>query len=241
MTAFSDVSFCTVRYIIGGRQGFFCNMVHKKQSIRPRGRPRAYDADTALAQAMGAFWQLGYSATSLDQLSDATDMNRPSLYAAFGDKRALYLQTLDRYTERSKVQIAQALDPELPLAEGLQRFYEAALAAYLPAGDPARGCYLIGTAVTEAVADEEVRTRLASALRDFERMLEARIRQASETGEIDAKADPHALATIAAAVLYMLAIRSRAGESRTVLRGIAATAIELICGSGPARKRRRAQ
>ena len=95
--------------------------------------------------------------------------------------------------------------------------------------------------MTEAVADEEVRTRLAGALREFEMLLEARIRKAGEEGEIDAKADPHALATIASAVLYMLAIRSRAGESRTVLRGIAATAIELICGRAPARKRKRAQ
>ena len=190
---------------------------------------------------MGAFWQFGYSATSLDQLSDATDMNRPSLYAAFGDKRALYLRTLDSYTERAKQTIAKALDPQLSLAEGLQRFYDAALAAYLPAGDPARGCYLIGTAVTEALGDEEVRTRLGSALREFEQMLEGRIRQAREAGEIDATVDSQALATIASAVLHTLAIRSRAGESRTVLRSIAATAIGLICAREPARKRRRAQ
>ena len=219
-------------------------MVHKKlthSAARPRGRPRAYDADAALAQAMGAFWQFGYSATSLDQLSDATDMNRPSMYAAFGDKRALYLKTLESYTERSKETIAKALDPQLSLAEGLQRFYDYALASYLPSGDPARGCYLIGTAVTEALADEEVRTRLAHALREFERMVAARIQQAHDDGEIDAAADPQALAMIALAVLYAMAIRSRAGESRAVLRSVAATAIDLICGRAPARKRRRAQ
>lgn len=220
-------------------------MVHKKLSShsapRQRGRPRAYDADTAIAQAMSAFWRLGYSATSLDQLSDATDMNRPSMYAAFGDKRALYLKTLETYTERSKEGIAKMLDPQLSLAEGLQRFYDHALAAYLPSGNPARGCYLIGTAVTEALGDEEVRTRLASALREFERMVEVRIRQARDDGEIDAAADPQALAMIALAVLYTMAIRSRAGESRAVLRSVAATAIDLICGRAPARKRRRAQ
>jgi AcrR family transcriptional regulator len=220
-------------------------MVHKKIAARaaprPRGRPRAYDADAALAQAMTAFWRLGYSATSLDQLSDATDMNRPSLYAAFGDKRALYLQTLDSYTERSKAGIAAALDPGLSLAEGLQRFYDSALAAYLPSGDPARGCYLIGTAVTEALGDEEIRKRLATALREFERMLAARIRKARDDGEIDAASDPQALATIASAVLYTMAIRSRAGESRTVLRTVAATAIDLICGRAAARTRRRGQ
>lgn len=219
-------------------------MVHKKTVHcvpRQRGRPRAYDAETALAQAMSAFWQFGYSATSLDQLSDATDMNRPSLYAAFGDKRALYLQTLDSYTERSKQGIARALDPQLSLAEGLQRFYDSALASYLPSGDPARGCYLIGTAVTEALGDEEVRTRLGNALRDFERMVAARIQQARDDGEIDAAADPQALAMITLAVLYSMAIRARAGESRAMLKSVAATAIDLICGRAPARRRRRAQ
>lgn len=190
---------------------------------------------------MAAFWEFGYSATSLDQLSDATDMNRPSLYAAFGDKRALYLQTLDRYTERSKETIINALDPKLSLEEGLQRFYDAALASYLPSGDPARGCYLIGTAVTEALGDEEVRTKLSTALREFEELVEARIRQARDEGEIDATADPQALATIASGLLYVLAIRSRAGESRAALRAVVATAIDLICGRAPARKRRRAQ
>ncbi|HEY7639160.1 MAG TPA: TetR family transcriptional regulator [Steroidobacteraceae bacterium] len=220
-------------------------MVHKKTADRaaprPRGRPRAYDADAALAQAMAAFWRLGYTGTSLDQLSDATDMNRPSLYAAFGDKRALYLQTLESYTERSKQGIAQALDPQLSLAEGLQRFYDSAIASYLPSGDPARGCYLIGTAVTEALADAEIRTRLATALREFERLIEARIRKARDEGEIDAASDPQALALIAAALLYTMAIRSRAGESRAVLRSVATTAIDLICGRAPARKRRRGQ
>jgi len=218
-------------------------MVHKKSAHsapRQRGRPRAYDADTALAQAMGAFWQFGYSATSLEQLSDATDMNRPSLYAAFGDKRALYLQTLDSYTERSKKGIAAAFD-QLSLADGLQRFYDYALASYQPSGDPARGCYLIGTAVTEALGDEEVRKRLASALREFEAMVAARIQRARDDGEIDATADPQALAMITLAVLYTMAIRARAGESRAVLKSVAATAIDLISGRAPARKRRRAQ
>jgi TetR/AcrR family transcriptional regulator, copper-responsive repressor len=224
---------------------FFCNMVHKKiadrAAPRPRGRPRAYDAEAALGQAMLAFWRLGYSATSLEQLSDATDMNRPSLYAAFGDKRALYLQTLDSYTQRSKESIVEALDPQLSLAEGLERFYDTALAGYLPSGYPARGCYLIGTAVTEALGDEEIRTRLATALRAFERLLEARIRKARDDGEIDAASDPQALALIAYAVLYTMAIRSRAGESRAVLRTLATTAIDLICGRAPARKQRRAR
>ena len=78
-------------------------------------------------------------------------------------------------------------------------------------------------------------------VRAFERLLEARIRKARDDGEIDAASDPQALALIAYSVLYTMAIRSRACESRAVLRNLATTAIDLICGRAPARKQRRAR
>ena len=62
----------------------------KKEEKRPRGRPRAYDPERAMDRATGAFWRAGYSATSLEDLTAATGMNKPSLYAAFGDKRAFH-------------------------------------------------------------------------------------------------------------------------------------------------------
>src|SRR6188474_3467159 len=129
-------------------------MVQKSVSSKKRGRPPAYDAKTALTRAMEAFWDAGYAATSLDDLSEATGMNRPSLYGAFGDKRALYLETLERYTENGRRAMEQALDPERPIAEALANLYAAALALYFSGGAP-RGCFLIGTAVTEAVKNPE--------------------------------------------------------------------------------------
>jgi len=219
-------------------------MVHKKIS-RARGRPRAYDPEAALAGARDAFWRQGYAGTSLEVLSDATDMNRPSMYAAFGDKRALYLQTLERYTAEANAGVAKVLDPARPLPEALLRFYEHALSLYFPAGGVARGCYLIGTATTEAVADAEVGTKLLEALHGFERAIETRLRHAKEIGELDPAAQPAALAMIASAVLHSIAIRSRAGESRASLKSMAETAVKLICGNfrpavsaRPARKRR---
>ena len=216
----------------------------QKETKRPRGRPRAYDPDTALAQARDAFWQAGYSATSLESLGDATGMNRPSLYGAFGDKRALYLATLERYRQQSVAGIEQALDYELSIAQGLRRFYEGALSIYLPEHGPPRGCFLIGTATTEAVEDPQIRAKLGAALREFETLLEARLRHARKQGELDAKADTAALASIASAVLHTLAIRSRAGDSRATLRRIVDAAIGLICGARstgnrPRRKARR--
>src|ERR1700688_3346919 len=69
---------------------------------RRRGRPRQYDPERALAKAAEAFWKDGYAATSLDDLAAATAITRRSLYAAFGDKRDLYLKTLERYQQRSR-------------------------------------------------------------------------------------------------------------------------------------------
>src|SRR5882724_10797919 len=68
-----------------------------KAEPKRRGRPRAYDPATAIARAAETFWKAGYAGTSLDDLSAATGMNRPSLYAAFGDKRDLYLKALEIY------------------------------------------------------------------------------------------------------------------------------------------------
>src|ERR1700723_2997136 len=95
-----------------------------------RGRPRGYDPDAALTQAMAAFWDAGYAATTLDAISAGTGMNRPSLYAAFGDKRALYGKALDRYQAHARTALAEGLSPDLPLREALRRVYEHALSLY---------------------------------------------------------------------------------------------------------------
>ena len=98
-----------------------------------RGRPRGYDPDAALAAARDAFWDEGYAATSLDDLSARMEMNRPSLYGAFGDKRALYHLTLGRYREASRAGLTERLSYDLPLREALQRVLRGALAVYLSA------------------------------------------------------------------------------------------------------------
>lgn len=199
---------------------------------RPRGRPRGFDADEALAQAMAAFWRHGFAATSLDALTEATGLNRPSLYGAFGDKRALYLQALARYTAEALAAMGKALAGR-PLREGLRRIYDFALKLYYPPDEAARGCLLVGTAATEAVDDEEIRRSLGEALRAFDGAFEARISRAVAEGELPAGSDAAALARIASAVLHSLALRSRAGDRRADLAATAAAAVELICGPAP--------
>src|SRR5215470_13757939 len=100
---------------------------------RPRGRPRIYDPDVALARAMDAFWRSGFGATSLDDLSLATGMNRPSLYAAFGDKEALYLKALSRYHDASRIRVKTLLAADMPLRECLYALFARILEAYVAA------------------------------------------------------------------------------------------------------------
>jgi AcrR family transcriptional regulator len=204
---------------------------------KTRGRPRTYDPDVALARATESFWDGGYAATSLDELSAATGMNRPSLYGAFGDKRDLYLKALARYWELSRIAIEEALAYDRPLREALQRFYGKALSSYLSGGSAARGCFAIATATTEAVRDPQVRAALAQGFRDIDTALEARIRFAQHQGELSRAADPFALAMLASATLHTLALRARAGTTRDALQAIVAAALDVICGSQPTKRR----
>ncbi len=208
-------------------------MVQKKseppEARRPRGRPRQYDPEQALAKAAESFWKNGYAGTSLDDLATATGMNRPSLYAAFGDKSDLYLKTLERYQKRSRAKSIELLSDSSSLREFLTRFYQGALDIYRAGGDQARGCYSISTAPAQAVNDPAVRSFLSDSISGTDAFLAGVIGKARERGEIAASADPFALAQVATATLHTIAVRARVGASRKQLTALAAAAIDLIC------------
>ena len=205
----------------------------QRSEPRPRGRPRAYDPEIALQRATESFWRAGYAATSLDDLSAATGMNRPSLYGAFGDKRELYLAALRRYWELSHVAMEEALAYDRTLREALRRLYRKALAGYFGGKDGPRGCFAIGTATTEAVRDPKIRALLAEGFQMIDDAFAARIRFARDHGDLPKGADPAALAMLASATLHTLAIRSRAGASRSTLEAMADATVHLICGPPP--------
>jgi AcrR family transcriptional regulator len=207
-------------------------MVQKKQNKRPRGRPRAYDPDRALARARDAFWDGGYTGTSLEELSDATGMNRPSLYGAFGDKRALYLQTMDRYREMGRTVMKEELSYELPLDESLRRTLFRAIEIYLAGTQGARGCFLVNTSATESVRDADIRASFAAGLHELDDQMEARLRHALAHGELKSDLDPAVLARVLGGVMNSLALRARAGESRAMLEATAEAAVRLVCGNG---------
>ncbi|WLG48183.1 TetR/AcrR family transcriptional regulator [Pseudomonas sp. FP1742] len=196
-----------------------------------RGRPRAYDPQTALQQALGVFWNTGYSGASLDSIATAAGMNRPSLYAAFGDKHALYIKALEQYWESASAAMQEALmDKNLTLKQALLGFYEGQLSIYFSGEGQPRGCFAIGTATTEAVEDSAIREVLADRLSRLDADLETRLRAAVSAGELKDDVDPAALAVLASSLLHSISIRARAGKSRTELTELVRNAVNVMCG-----------
>jgi AcrR family transcriptional regulator len=209
---------------------------------RRRGRPRAYDPERALDAATAAFWRSGYAGTSLDDLTASAEMNRPSLYAAFGDKQALFLKTIERYCERVGAGLARELAIERPLTDALRAIYRGALDIYQAGDANPRGCYLSGSAIAAALDSPAVRAAMLASHQAFDRAFAARFAVARDAGELPPDSDPELLGTLAAGVIHTLATRARAGETRRRLEQIAEAAIAQLCGS-PARpaSRRRAK
>ena len=208
--------------------GVSCELVQKEPA--PRGRPRQFDPAEVLLKARDAFWAAGYQATSLDRLSDATGLKRPSLYGAFGDKRALYVALLRGYRETNLATVRRLLADAATLREGLEAVYAGAITLYLP---NAQGCFVLNTAPSEAETDAEVRAELRRVTDELDQAFAARFERAREAGDLVAGADPRARGRLATALLHSLSVRARGGEVRTDLEALARSGIELLAGRAP--------
>ena len=195
-----------------------------------RGRPRAYEPDVALGKALDLFRKDGFAATSLDDLSAATGMNRPSLYGAFGDKRELFIKSYQRYREDARAAMAGIFRDELPIRERLARIYAVALDIYL-SGDSPRGCFTVMTAASEAVSDPDIRAMVLEGFAELDKAFAACFRRAKEKGELPASADPAVLAQLASATIHTIAIRARARTPRKELEAIVNGALDVMLGT----------
>jgi AcrR family transcriptional regulator len=196
-----------------------------------RGRPRAYEPEVALAKALDLFRKDGFAATSLDDLSAATGMNRPSLYGAFGDKRELYIKSYQRYRADARAAMADIFRTELPIKKRLQRIFAVALDIYLSGDAGPRGCFTVMTAASEAVADPDIRAMVVEGFTELDKAFAACFRIAKEKGELPASADPVVLAQLASATIHTIAIRARAQVPRRELEAIVKGAIDVMVRS----------
>jgi TetR/AcrR family transcriptional regulator, copper-responsive repressor len=194
-----------------------------------RGRPRAYEPDVALGKALDLFRKSGFAATSLDDLSAATGMNRPSLYGAFGDKRELYIKSHQRYRDDARAAMREIFRDEMPVRQRLERMYATALDIYLSGEAGPRGCFTVMTAASEAIADPDIRAMVLDGFFELDKAFAICFQRAKENGELPASADPLVLAQLASATLHTIAIRARARVPRKELEAIVNGALDVMC------------
>lgn len=187
---------------------------------RKPGRPREYDADEALDAALDVFWTRGFAGTSLDALSEATGMKRPSLYAAFGNKRAIFDRSLQRFQARMAEHAARALE-EPSIDDAIELLMLAVVDIYAPKGGRPRGCLVFAVAPLEAAEDDEMRALVAQAIRGFDEAIQARLEAAITVGELPEGTAIETLAQCVAGQVHSLSLRARCGSSRRALRRMA--------------------
>ena len=204
-------------------------MKSKSEQARP-GRPRAFDAETALEKAMRVFWSKGYQGTSLLDLTEAMGINRPSLYAAFGNKEELFRKVLDRYGRGPGSHISGALEAPTAREVAATILYGTADLLSDPGHPP--GCLsvnaiVVGGKQTGAVC-REMATRRCRAVN----ALKNRFVRAKKEGDLPSTTDPASLALFVLTITQGMSVYAASGASRSALRQVADLAMQAF----PSRK-----
>jgi AcrR family transcriptional regulator len=203
-----------------------------KNEKRARGRPRSFVEDEVLERVRAVFTEKGYSAASLDDLAAASGLNRPSLYAAFGNKEQLYVRLIRHMSERSVAGIELAMSSAGTLEERLVRLYRHAIRGYTAPPRPP-GCMIVGTATAEAPTHPAIAEAAAAFIAANEAALERHFAAATQRGELAAAPTPAARARLAGALFDTLAIRARLGTEAADLETFARSTIPLISAQCP--------
>jgi AcrR family transcriptional regulator len=152
----------------------------------PIGRPRAFDVDKALDRALKVFWRKGYEGASLPDLTRAMGINRPSLYAAFGNKEALFRKAIDRYAAGPASHVKEALNQPTALAV-TKRLLGGSIDLITDSRNP-RGCFMVQGALACGDDADRIRRELVKRRAAFEAALAERFERALAEGDLPADA-----------------------------------------------------
>lgn len=188
------------------------------------GRPRGFDADAALDQAMEVFWRHGYEGATIAQLTEAMSINPPSLYAAFGSKEGLLKAALDRYTERRDAWMEDVLSAPSAREVAERLLMGTADAQTDPANPP--GCLLVQGGLACGTGSANVPFELAARRTHTEDQLRERFVRAKAVGDLGASADPAALARYLSAVTAGMGVMASSAADRDALREVAAVSLK---------------
>ncbi len=188
---------------------------------------KQFDDAEVLEKAMQAFWARGYEATSIQDLVDCMGLNRGSIYAAFGDKRSLFLKALQHYETYHRRSWLDTLQTRHTPRAAILSVFEGAIGAAL--SDRSRsGCFLVNTAIELSPHDREVADAVAAGLRETEGFFRDRILDGQDSGEIPAHIDSVDTARTLLGLLTGLRVLARSRPERPLLEALADQAAALL-------------
>jgi len=197
--------------------------VQPTEHPRKIGRPLSFDREAALKQAMLLFWRFGYEATSLSQLTAAMGIAAPSLYAAFGDKKRLFLEAVGRYVNGPVT--ALGVIESAPSAREAARTLIQGSAIALTGTDTPPGCMLVSSATNCSPASADVQAALARIRLGNEAALRAKIEQDMTRGVLPPETDATALASFSMAIIQGMSTQARDGADHSKLLAMAEVAM----------------
>lgn len=195
-------------------------MNHSTPPSRPRGRPRGFDRDAALEKALHLFWSRGFEATSISDLTSAMRITPPALYSAYGDKKRLFLEAVDRYEQDAGCFAQKALTEEPTAEDAIRSLLHGAVNSFTKPGAP-KGCLVVLGATNCTAESGDIYLALAERRANAEKAVRARIHAGQMAGELADGTDVDALAGMVTAAIYGLAVKAKDGVSRARLHKIA--------------------
>ena len=182
-------------------------------------RPREFDEQAVLDQATQRFWMKGYEATSMRDLADNTGVTTPSLYNAFGDKRALYRLVLDRYVRTALTTCAEIFDGATPPVRALERYCDAVIEETL-ADALHKGCFVVNTALEVAPHDQDFRDLITNVFERIEKHLRDCIAAGQSDGTIRTQQPAADLARLFLGTILGIRVFARTNPDRELLTGV---------------------